>query len=382
MRALWLKMFGIPQSSNRYADTPASTWLILLLLLPFTIVVILFTLMPLFLTIFSSLKESTGFRYNDYKLGFNNFVRIWHDVNFQIALGNTLLYSAIAVPLTIIIALFIAVAITQVANKWARGFWQTIFFLPYVTNTVAISLAIAYLFYPNGIVNAIFGSNIDWMRQGLTAPGQQVGTRWTTFFVVTFSGIWTTLAFNVLILVTAILSVEANLYRAASVDGASSIRQFFSITLPGIYSNIMFLVTYGVIHALKFFPLGLFDNSPVKAITTQGLTLMILLLLFTSQGNFSYAGATTIFIFLISICMTFFVRVLLSGLTNYYANRRLLREIRSSSRLLSGPTVNNFTLTLATRQDRMRRYAWWVMGIGATLTLMLLICIPMFSGGS
>lgn len=149
-----LKTFFSPQQqSNRYVEQPPSLWLILTLLLPFLLIVILFTLMPLIFTVVLALREKTGFFQSEYRFSFNNFVKIFRDTNFQIGLGNTLLYTLFSVPLTLFFSLTISLLIASTLNRWVRSFWQTVFFLPYVTNSVAISLAFVYLFYPNGIIN-------------------------------------------------------------------------------------------------------------------------------------------------------------------------------------------------------------------------------------
>lgn len=112
------------------------------------------------------------------------------------------------------------------------------------------------------------------------------------------------------------------------MDGASSKRQFFSITLPSIEKQILFLVTFQLIHGLKAFPLGLFANSEIRATTSKGLTLLILLSRFTRKGDFGYAGATTLIIFVISLTLTLLTRSIIRYLSFITGKTRLKRRLK------------------------------------------------------
>lgn len=335
--------------------------------------------MPLLFTVVLALREKTGFFQSEYKFSFNNFVKIFRDPNFQIGLGNTLLYTFFSVPLTLFFSLTISLLIAGTVKKWARGFWQTVFFLPYVTNSAAISLAFVYLFYPNGIFNWMFGLKIDWLRQGLTASDQVVGTRWTTFFVSTFSGIWTNMAFQILILTTAILGIEPNLFKAAAVDGASKTKQLFALTIPLIRKQIIFLITFGIISSLRFFPLALFENSPTRAILSRGPTLMILLFLYTSRGNFAFASATTVVLFIIGIFITFFIRVVFQKTFTLRQELKIQKQSSLSARFLAlrqNPKSMSWSFFMKKPTLlQVKNYLWMLIGLASFMSMLLLVIL-------
>lgn len=281
-----------------------------LMILPSLLIVSLFVFLPLAITISNSIKVKgpSGF-FDDYTYGIKNFTNLFQDENFRVSLGNSVLYSFISVPLIIIISIILSASIATLLNKYVRGFWQSVFFLPYVTNSIAISLVFVSVFSNFGFFNKVTGLNISWLRNPPFSEELSKGSRWSVLFVVLFTGVWQGIAFNVLILTTAILSIDKNLYKSASIDGASVFQQFRKITLPSIYKNILFLVTLGAVGSIKVFPLALFGNNELKAITSEGTTLLILLSYLTKKSQFEAAGALSIVVFAISLAMTFIFRV-------------------------------------------------------------------------
>ncbi|MGN1024893.1 MAG: carbohydrate ABC transporter permease, partial [Faecousia sp.] len=180
-------------------------------------------------------------------VGAYNFSYVLHDPYFLQALKNTLILVLITVPLSTGIALLISVALSSIQKL--RELFQTVFFLPYVTNTLAVGLVFMILFkktpYSDGLINlllSVFGiSPIDFIG----------GPYWAKMFVLCFYTIWVVMPFKILILTSALASVDQTYYNAAKVDGTSKLRTFTKITLPMISPSLFYLVITGFIGAFK-----------------------------------------------------------------------------------------------------------------------------------
>ena len=181
-----------------------NNWKGWLYLAPALILITLFTLFPIVNTfIISFLKDysyatgaNDGFTFDNYGIVLGLTERIEGDPNsvmtefIRYALPNTLLITFVTVPISVVIALLIAIGLNRI--KAVRSFFQTIFFLPYVTNTIAIGMVFALIFSNTGIFNSLFGlENVNWIG---------VGTTWgKSMFVICLYVIWTALPFKILI---------------------------------------------------------------------------------------------------------------------------------------------------------------------------------------
>ena len=158
------------------------------------------------------------------------------------ALKNTFIIVAITVPLSTGFALLISLGLSSI--KTLRNAFQTIYFLPYVTNTLAVGLVFMILFkktaYTDGMVNLLIskfgGTGVDFIG----------GPYWAKMFVMCFYTIWVVMPFKILILTSALASVNQDYYKAAKVDGATSGRIFRKITLPMISPTVFYLVITGL----------------------------------------------------------------------------------------------------------------------------------------
>ncbi|WP_027122912.1 carbohydrate ABC transporter permease [Metamycoplasma spumans] len=284
----------------------------LLLMLPSIFTVLLFTLIPFLLVLIKSFQIQVGFTKGVYTLGFGNYAKIFETTSFAVAVRNSLMYAILSIPISLGISLLISSAIVQIAKKWAQSFWQTIFFLPYVTSAIAVSMAFSVMFdQQDGIVNRIL-LKWGWIKAPIQFLTNSTLGSWNSFWIILVRGIWGSLAFQILILTTAMLSVNQDLYKSASIDGASSTKQFYTITLPSIRKTISFLFTMGLIGGIKTFPLALFNNSPEKAMSAQGATLILYIFNFTSKGNFAVAGAASVILFVIGLAFSKSVRQITS----------------------------------------------------------------------
>ncbi len=235
-------------------------------------------------------------------VGLYNFGYVLHDPYFLQAVKNTLILVGITVPLSTCLALVISLGLCSVAAL--RKLFQTVYFLPYVTNTLAVGLVFMILFkktpYTDGLVNLIlslFGiSPIDFIS----------GPYWAKMLVLCLYTIWVVLPFKILILTSALASVKKDYYNAARVDGTSRPRVFFKITLPMISPNIFYLVITGFIGAFKAYSdaVALFGTD-LNASEMNTIVGYIYDMLYGNSGGYpSYASAAAIILFLIVLTIT------------------------------------------------------------------------------
>ncbi|RMA79095.1 multiple sugar transport system permease protein [Metamycoplasma subdolum] len=313
-RYFWKKMRVKNIGDNlSILSTRTPYWKPFLLILPSFLTILLFTLIPFILVIYKSfLDRGTGFYIDEAKLSTANYVNIFKDYGFQTGIRNSIVYAIIALPISLTCSLLIAIAITQVVKKWARSFWQTVFFLPYVTSMVAVSISFIYIFRrEGGIINTLL-QKLGLIKKPLLFLQDTSDWNWSAFGVIVFRGVWGNLAFQVLILTTAMLSVDQNLYRAGSIDGAYKAKQFFAITLPSIKPTLSFLITIGIIGGIKIFPLALFDNSPETAVAHGGSSIMLYIYSMVRGGEYGRSGAASVILFVLGVTISFGLRKLVT----------------------------------------------------------------------
>lgn len=326
-------LFGNNYNQLRILDKRTSWKNVALFLLPSLLAIALFTLIPFVITINDSLiLYGDAFVIDNAPRGFGNYEQLFRaDSDYVIAIRNSLLYAIFSVPLSLFISLLIASAITFISRKFIRNAWISIFFAPYVTSAVAIGSAFGYLFANNGFINDLFGINVSWLSDTSNKGN------WNAFVAILVNGVWSNLAFNILIITTAMLGIDKNLYKSASIDGAGKIRQFFKITLPSISKTINFLFTIGIIGAVKIFPLALFNNEAQNAINTSGSTLLLWTYYFTQIGNFGIAASSAIILFLIGIAASstmFLIFKAIANISLYIGGRNVSFKIASANLLL------------------------------------------------
>lgn len=235
-------------------------------------------------------------------IGLYNFSYILHDTLFLQAVKNTFILVLITVPLSTTLALLISLGLSSI--KWLKNLFQTIYFLPYVTNTLAVGLVFMILFdrteYTEGLVNIIL--NIFGM-----APVDFIdGPYWAKMLVLCIYTIWIVMPFKVLILTSALASVRQDYYNAAKVDGTSKFRVFRKITLPMISPMIFYLVITGFIGAFKAYSdaVALFGEN-LNAAEMNTIVGYVYDMLYGEGGGFpSYASAAAIILFVIVLTIT------------------------------------------------------------------------------
>ena len=205
-----------------------------LYLLPAILFLGFFMVYPLVDVFIYSLEEGFNFASQSYSgVGLYNYSYVLHDPYFLQAVKNTFILVLITVPVSTILAIVISVALSSISK--VKELYQTVYFLPYVTNTLAVGLVFMILFkqtpYTDGLANLI----LKWFGAG---PIDFIGgPYWAKMFVLCFYTVWVVMPFKVLILTSALASVDQTYYNAARVDGTSRWRMFRKITLPMISPN-------------------------------------------------------------------------------------------------------------------------------------------------
>jgi len=167
--------------------------------------------------------------------GLEGYSRVFEDAIFlSKALPNTFKYALIVVPLQTVISLILAFVMDQKLR--ARRLFRTIFYLPSVTSSVVISLIFVWLFAPQGVINQIFNSTINWLADTSTA-----------FYVIMGMNIFTTSGTLMLIFLSGLQDIPTSLYEAAEIDGADKLQTFLRVTIPMLRPVIFFVVTVGII---------------------------------------------------------------------------------------------------------------------------------------
>lgn len=275
-------------------------WLYLLPAILFLGGFMVYPLIDVFIYSFEEGYNSASQTY--FGVGFYNYSYILHDPYFLQAVKNTFILVIITVPLSTGIALLISLGLSTI--KPLRNLFQTIYFLPYVTNTLAVGLVFMILFkktaYSDGLVNLL----INWF--GGTGVDFIDGPYWAKMFVLCFYTIWIVLPFKILILTSALSSVDQIYYNAAKVDGTSGFRTFMRITLPMISPMIFYLIITGFIGAFKAYSdaVALFGTN-LNAAEMNTIVGYVYDMLYGDSGGYpSYASAAAIILFAIVLTIT------------------------------------------------------------------------------
>ena len=288
-----------------------------LYLLPAVLFLGCFMVYPLLDVFIYSFEEGFNFASQTYEgIGLYNYAYVLHDPYFLQAVQNTVILVAITVPVSTGLALLISVGLSSI--KPLRDLYQTIYFLPYVTNTLAVGLVFMILFkktaYTDGLINLMItwfgGNSIDFID----------GPYWAKMFVLCLYTVWVVMPFKILILTSALASVDQSYYNAARVDGTSKFRIFIRITLPMISPMIFYLVITGFIGAFKAYSdaVALFgtDLNAAKMNTIVGYVYDML---YGNSGGYpSYASAAAIILFVIVLTITC-INLLVSKKHVYYS---------------------------------------------------------------
>jgi len=274
-----------------------------LYLLPAIIFLAVFMIYPLVDVFIYSFEEEYNFASQTHTgIGTYNYSYVMHDTYFLQALKNTFILVIITVPLSTITSLLIAMALSSI--KKLRQLFQTVFFLPYVTNTLAVGLVFMILFkktaYSDGMINMLInlfgGESVDFID----------GPYWAKMLVLCIYTVWIVMPFKILILTGALASVKDDLYKAAKIDSTPKWRVFTRITLPMISPMIFYLVITGFIGAFKAYSdaVALFGTD-LNVAGMNTIVGYIYDMLYGNSGGYpSYASAAALILFVIVLTIT------------------------------------------------------------------------------
>lgn len=269
-----------------------------LYLLPMLVITITFNIWPIINSFLMSLYTKYDF-YTDKvsAWGFDNFVYLWNDPDFHLAVRNTLVFVVGVVPITVILSLIIALLLNQV--KIISGFFRTVYFLPFVTSTVAIAMVWNWMFHSNyGLINYFMGwfgiHPINW----LTDPHYAL-------LALIIMSIWKSLGFNIILFLVGLNNIDHGYYEAAEIDGANARQRFWNITIP-MLSPITFLVSVnGIIGSFKVFDeiFALFQGTPGPG--KADLTIVYYLYQkFYTEYKYPIAAASGVVLFFLILLVT------------------------------------------------------------------------------
>ena len=274
-----------------------------LYLLPAILFLGVFLVYPLIDVLIYSFEEGFNFAAQTSQgVGTYNYAYVLHDTYFLQAVKNTLILVAITVPVSTGLALVISLCLNQI--KPLKDLYQTVYFLPYVTNTLAVGLVFMILFkktaYTDGLINVLInwfgGESVDFID----------GPYWAKMFVLCLYTVWIVMPFKIIILTAALASVNPKHYDAARVDGTTGWRMFTRITLPLISPSVFYLVITGFIGAFKAYgdAVALFGTD-LNAAGMNTIVGYVYDMLYGNSGGYpSFASAAAIILFAIVLTIT------------------------------------------------------------------------------
>jgi multiple sugar transport system permease protein len=288
-------------------------WLYLLPAILFLGVFMVYPLIDVFIYSFEEGYNSASSTF--FGVGTYNYSYVLHDPYFLQAVKNTFILVIITVPVSTGLALLISAGLNSI--NALKKLFQTVYFLPYVTNTLAVGLVFMILFkktaYSDGLINLFInwfgGSSVDFIG----------GPYWAKMFILCFYTIWVVMPFKVLVLTSALASVNPQYYNAAKVDGTSKFRTFTKITLPMISPMIFYLIITGFIGAFKAYSdaVALFGTD-LNAAEMNTIVSYIYDMLYGNSGGYpSYASAAAIVLLVIVLTITC-INALISKKHVYY----------------------------------------------------------------
>lgn len=283
----------------------SNNWKAWLYLAPVLILMAIFLVYPLINTIVISFLSNYNYITGDFDgFTFDNFGAILglSDINgyrdnrlIDYGFVNTFVITFVTVPLSLAIALIIAVLLNSL--KWMQKVYQIVFFLPYVTNTIAIGMVFSVLFDTQGIINFLFHTNITWIYGA---------DRWVAMVPLCIYVIWSALPFKILILLSGLQGVDKQYYQAAKIDSTPKWRVLLRITVPALSPQILYLMVTSFIGAFKEYSsiVALF-NGPGTSTGSYNMYTIVYYIYDNLTSNTSLAAAAAVILFIIILIFTF-----------------------------------------------------------------------------
>ncbi|KUK83141.1 MULTISPECIES: carbohydrate ABC transporter permease [Petrotoga] len=268
---------------------------------PSIILLLIFMLIPIVVSLVISFTDFDVYAIYDWGrasfIGFENYVNLMQEPLFWRALLNTLYALVVAMPLTVVLALSFAALINREATYF-KNFFKVSFYLPSITNTVAIAIVWAWMLNPDyGLINWFLG------LFGIQGPNWLGDPLWAMPSVIMLV-VWKAVGYNVILFTAGLQNIPDYLYEAAELDGASKFQQFLHVTIPSLRPTIFFVTVMTVIGYLQLFeePYMLTAGGPLNS------TLSIVLYLYRQGFRFfklGYASSIAFMLFLMIFALTY-----------------------------------------------------------------------------
>ena len=263
----------------------------LLFVAPTIIGLLVLNLYPIVNTIYQSFCKTGDFGRGNTFVGFANYQKVLTSPETWQALWNTVKYALIEVPFGVVIALILAVLLNKKIG--GRSVYRTIFFLPMVCAPAAVAMVWKWLYNTQfGLLNNVFHTKVAWISDPKIA--------WISIGAI---GVWSIIGYNMVLFIGGLQEIPGDYYEAADIDGASGLRQFFSITVPLLSPTTFFIVQTRIIGALTIFDLMfmVMDKTNVALPKVQSIVYLFYQYAFTN-GNKGY-GATLVVVLLVFIML-------------------------------------------------------------------------------
>ncbi len=215
------------------------------LILPTILGLIILNIIPIFQTFYLSFFKSGAFGKGNIFVGLENYKKMFQDVQVWYAVRNTLGYTCLVVPVTIVIALLLAVVLNGKIK--GKGIYRTIYFVPMVAAPAAVTMVWKWLYnYQYGLLNHFLNKigihSVNWIDNPNAA-----------MISIAIIGIWSTVGYSMVLLLAGLQEIPRDYYEASNIDGANCIRQFFNITLPLVSPTLFFVLVTSIITAMQVF---------------------------------------------------------------------------------------------------------------------------------
>ena len=264
-----------------------------LFILPTMLGLIILNIIPIIQTVYQSFFKTGDFGRGNIFVGFDNYIKVFGDTEVWQATLNTFKYAIVEVPLSIIIALILAVLLNR--KMKGRGIYRTIIFLPMVAAPAAVAMVWRWLFNSEfGLINNLFHLNVKWISDPKIAV-----------FSIAIIGVWSIIGYNMVLFISGLQEIPTDYYEAAQIDGATGIKSFFHITIPLLSPTIFFVLITRIIGALQVFDLiyMVMDRTNPALGKTESLVYLFYQYAFV-QKNIGYGSTIVVLLLLITLVVT------------------------------------------------------------------------------
>ncbi|MEV8371414.1 sugar ABC transporter permease [Kribbella sp. NPDC056861] len=295
---------ALPTGYRKYSKETLTAWLFLL---PSLVGFLIFTAGPVLAAGVISLLNWNLFSSPTFA-GLKNFARLGPDPTFWSALGNTVYFTFVSVPLTIVVSLALALLLNQ-GLRYVAVF-RSLLLLPYATITVAVAFVWIWLYIPHdGLVNAVLG----WF--GISGPAWLISDDWAMPALIAMS-VWKSFGFGMVVFLAGLQAIPQQLYEAAKVDGSSAWQTFRNVTLPMLSPSLFFVVVTSVIGSFQVFDQALIMTNGGPGSRTTTLVMYIYRTGFENYDQ-GYAAAQSLVLFGFIVVITAAQFVLQRRLVHY-----------------------------------------------------------------